>query len=31
MLGCLPPLDAINRHSLEQQWHQLELSHKLHP
>lgn len=31
MLGCLPPLNAINRHSLEQQWHQLELSHKLHP
>ena len=29
MLGCLPPLKQINRNNLEQQWQQLELSHKL--
>ncbi len=29
LLGCLPPLQPINRSNLEQQWQQLELSHKL--
>ena len=29
MLGCLPPLEAINGASLAQQWQHLELSHKL--
>ena len=29
ILGCLPPLEAINSASLAEQWQQLELSHKL--
>jgi len=29
ILGCLPPLEAINSVSLAEQWQQLELSHKL--
>lgn len=29
MLGCLPPLEAINSARLAEQWQQLELSHKL--
>jgi hypothetical protein len=29
MLGCLPPLAAINAATLAQQWQELELSHKL--
>ncbi len=29
MLGCLPPLEAINGANLAQQWQRLELSHKL--
>jgi len=29
ILGCLPPLEAINSASLADQWQQLELSHKL--
>jgi len=29
ILGCLPPLQAINSANLAQQWQELELSHKL--
>lgn len=29
MLGCLPPLEAVNSANLAQQWQELELSHKL--
>ncbi|QCH14694.1 dethiobiotin synthase [Synechococcus sp. CB0101] len=29
MLGCLPPLAAVNAATLAQQWQELELSHKL--
>ena len=29
ILGCLPPLEAINSARLAEQWQQLELSHKL--
>jgi len=29
LLGCLPPLAAINRSTLAEQWQQLDLSHKL--
>ena len=29
MLGCLPPLTAVNAATLAQQWQELELSHKL--
>ena len=29
VLGCLPPLEAINPKSLREQWQELELSHKL--
>ena len=30
ILGCLPPLEAIDTKSLAAQWQRLELSHKLH-
>ncbi|MBM5819502.1 MAG: dethiobiotin synthase, partial [Cyanobacteria bacterium K_DeepCast_150m_m2_101] len=29
MLGCLSPLAAINADTLQEQWQELELSHKL--
>jgi dethiobiotin synthetase len=29
ILGCLPPLEAINSANLAEQWQQLDLSHKL--
>ena len=29
VLGCLPPLEAINKATLAEQWQQLDLSHKL--
>ena len=29
MLGCLSPLEAINAEKLQQQWQELDLSHKL--
>ncbi|MBM5807345.1 MAG: dethiobiotin synthase [Cyanobacteria bacterium M_surface_10_m2_179] len=29
LLGCLPPLQSLNAHTLAGQWQELELSHKL--